>query len=428
MIKKLVRQAIKTVLTGSKGLELQNTYPDINREGMKEMGLYLHVPFCMKPCFYCPYFKEKYERKKAISYRDAVLEEISYYGKILGDSNITSFYIGGGTPTTMMGSGLEEIVQSVKESFNLKCGISTETHPNDITPSMIDRLKEMGAENVSMGVESFSNDFLKRIGRPYNGGKAKDSTSLLVGGDFRCVNIDLMFGLPDQKIEDVEDDIRNAIGLDVDQISAYPIFTFPHTNLGKVVRENGYSLPGIIKRRQMLKKIEEMCYDAGMERTSVWAFTKKGVGKYSSVTIPRYIGLGAGAGSLVPGFFFINTFSVGEYVRYISGNRRPPVALTVRFSEMDEMMHWLYWRIYETKIVKRDFEREFGRNFDSTFGKIFSLFNMLGMSEDTGNEVVMTDRGNYWVHVLQNVFSLDFIGRVWEACLADKWPEQVELI
>jgi len=79
---------------------------------------------------------------------------------------------------------------------------------------------------------------------------------------------------------------------------------------------------------------------------------------------------------------------------------------------MDEMMHWLYWRIYETKIVKRDFEREFGRNFDSTFGKIFSLFNMLGMSEDTGNEVVMTDRGNYWVHVLQNVFSLDFIGRV----------------
>ncbi len=428
VIKKIIRQTIKTILTGSGGLALHNYYPGIEKMNMKELGLYLHIPFCMRPCFYCPYFKEKYDGKKALSYKNAVMGEIAYYKDILEGKRITSFYIGGGTPTTMMGSGLEEVVRSVKQSFDLKCGISTETHPNDITREMVKRLEDMGVENVSMGIESFSNSFLKILGRPYKSEKAKYATSMLMDGDFKCVNVDFMFGLPNQEIRDVEEDIKTAVEMGVDQISAYPIFTFPHTELEKVIRENHYNVPGLIKRRVMLKKIEEICYDAGMERASVWSFTKKGVKKYSSVTVPKYIGLGAGAGSLVPGFFFINTFSVNEYVKFMAKERKPPVALTIKLSEKEEMFHWLYWRIYETEITKKDFEEEFGRDFDSTFKKIFSLFEMMGMAKDYGENIVMSDRGNYWVHVLQNVFSLDFIGRVWEVCLADEWPGRIDLI
>jgi len=428
VIKRLIRQTIKKALTNSKGLVLANDYPDIRAMDASEIGLYLHIPFCMRPCFYCPYFKEKYNRKDAIDYSRAVMKEVEFYEDILGNADITSFYIGGGTPTTMMGSGLEEIVESIEQSFSLKCGISTETHPNDITHNMVEKLKAMGVESVSMGIESFNDRFLEIIGRPYRSRKARDAVSLLVESEFKCVNIDLMFGLPDQEIKDVEEDVKAAIELGVDQISAYPIFTFPHTKLEEVVKKNGYSLPGIIKRRAMLKKIEELCYDAGMERTSVWAFTRKGVKKYSSVTVPEYIGLGAGAGSLIPGFFFINTFSVEEYIKFIESKEKPPVALSIKFTEREEMFHWLYWRIYETKIIKREFEERFGRDFDHEFKKIFSLFEMLGMSRDEGDRIIMTDRGNYWVHVLQNVFSLDFIGRVWDICLAEKWPDQVGLV
>jgi len=428
VIKKLIRQTIKKSLTGSRGLVLHNDYPDIAKMNIKDLGLYLHIPFCMRPCFYCPYFKERYNRKDAIEYSNAVLKEMEFYENVLGNASITSFYIGGGTPTTMVGSGLEEIVEAVKQSFSLKCGISMETHPNDIAPSMIEKLKDMGVESVSMGVESFNDRFLEIIGRTYRSRKARDAVSLLMESEFKCVNIDLMFGLPDQEIKDVEEDIKAAIELGVDQISAYPIFTFPHTKLEEVVKRNGYSLPGIVKRRIMLKKIEEVCYDAGMERTSVWAFTKKGVKKYSSVTVPKYIGLGAGAGSLIPNFFFINTFSVEEYIKFIESKSRPPVALSIKFSEEEEMLHWLYWRIYETKIIKKDFEEQFGRDFDSTFKKIFFLFEVMGMARDEGDKIIMTDRGNYWVHVLQNVFSLDFIGRVWDVCLSEKWPGEIELI
>ncbi len=428
MLKKIIRKVIKKVLTGSEGIVLSSDYPDIGKINLEKLGIYLHVPFCRHPCFYCPYFKEKYNRKDAVDYSNAVVKEVEFYKNIMGNADITSFYIGGGTPTTMVGSGLEEIIGAIKQSFSLKCGISTETHPDDITPSMVEKLKGMGVENVSMGVESFNDRFLEIIGRTYRSDRARDAVSVLVESGFKCVNIDLMFGLPNQEVKDVEKDIQTAIKLGVDQISAYPIFTFPHTKLEEVVRKKGYSLPGIMKRRAMLKKIEELCYNAGMERTSVWAFTKKGVRKYSSVTVPKYIGIGAGAGSLVPGSFFINTFSVEEYIKFLERRGKPPVALHIDFGEMDEMLHWLYWRIYETKIIKKEFEEQFGRDFDDIFKRIFRLFRMLGMARDEGDRIVMTDRGNYWIHVLQNVFSLDFIGRVWNICLADKWPNEIELI
>ena len=428
MLSKLTRQAIKYIITGSKGLVLQNLPPNLDRVKVEKVGLYLHIPFCRSPCFYCPYFKEKYNKEKALIYRDAVINEIAFYQPLLEEKQITSFYIGGGTPTTMMGNGLEEIIHTTQESFNMACNISTETHPNDVTPDMIERLMCIGVENVSMGIESFNDHFLKIIGRPYVGDRAKEAVKLLIDGDFACVNIDLMFGLPNQKIADVEKDIKTALDLGVDQISAYPIFTFPHTKLKQVVKENRFKLPGAIDRRKMLKRIEELCYDADMKRTSVWAFTRKKVRKYSSVTIPQYIGLGAGAGSLISGFFFINVFGIQEYITYLAEKQKPPIALTINFSEKEEMTHWLYWRIYETQINKKEFKERFGKDFDVIFGKIFALFELLGLANDQGDIIVMTDKGNYWIHVLQNLFSLDFIGQMWSTCLAKKWPDEIELI
>jgi len=92
------------------------------------------------------------------------------------------------------------------------------------------------------------------------------------------------------------------------------------------------------------------------------------------------------------------------------------------------MTHWLYWRIYETQINKKEFKEQFGKDFDIIFGKIFALFELLGLTKDQGDIIVMTDKGNYWIHVLQNLFSLDFIGQMWSTCLAKKWPDEIELI
>ena len=92
------------------------------------------------------------------------------------------------------------------------------------------------------------------------------------------------------------------------------------------------------------------------------------------------------------------------------------------------MIHWLYWRIYETKIYKKDFYQQFKKDFDKEFGKLFSILEFLGLCKNYEEKIIMTDKGNYWIHVLQNVFSLDFIGNVWSKCLSDTWPDKLELI
>ena len=428
VLRKITRRTIKKILTDSEILTLNNSFPDLKNINLTELGLYLHVPFCRRPCLYCPYFKETFEEKKAVDYKNAVLKEIDYYEKLLKNKKINSFYIGGGTPTTMIDNGLEDIIKSIKKSYHINCKISSEAHPNDITPKMIEKLHNLDIKNVSMGIESFDDTFLKIIDRPYKSQKAKNSTKLLTDSNFECINIDIMFGLPNQKVENVKEDIKTALSLGVDQISAYPIFTFPHTKLNQRIKECNAHLPGILERRKMLKEIEKICYDAGLKRTSVWAFTKEDKTKYSSVTIPHYIGLGAGAGSLIPGYFYLNTFSIKEYVNWINNQSKPPVALTIDFSQKEEMIHWLYWRIYETKIYKKDFYQQFKKDFDKEFGKLFSILEFLGLCKNYEEKIIMTDKGNYWIHVLQNVFSLDFIGNVWSKCLSDTWPDKLELI
>ncbi|MEA3457188.1 MAG: radical SAM protein, partial [Candidatus Thermoplasmatota archaeon] len=151
VLSKYIRQTIKYTLTGSKGLVLQRRALVIDKIEAERLGIYLHIPFCRVPCLYCPYFKEKFDKNKALAYKDAVIKEIEFYRPLLKEKKITSFYIGGGTPTTMIGYGLEEIISTIQDSFDLRCDISTETHPNDITPSAVKHLNDIGVKNVSMG-------------------------------------------------------------------------------------------------------------------------------------------------------------------------------------------------------------------------------------------------------------------------------------
>ncbi|HEC95226.1 MAG TPA: hypothetical protein ENI45_04590, partial [Thermoplasmatales archaeon] len=146
MLDKIIRQTIKFLLTGSKELVLHHSFPHLDNIKTDEIGIYLHIPFCKSPCMYCPYFKEKYDEKKTLPYKEAVTHEINFYKPLLHGKTVTSFYIGGGTPTTMIGNGLEDLIKSIRSSFHLKCSVSTETHPNDIKPSVIDTLKKIGVE------------------------------------------------------------------------------------------------------------------------------------------------------------------------------------------------------------------------------------------------------------------------------------------
>ena len=428
MLKDCIISNLRRLLTKEKKIVLERRMPFLERslEDIEELGIYLHIPFCEQICPYCPYNKEIYHPDLAKRYTQAVKREINFYSDLVGNKPVTSLYIGGGTPTTMLYNGLEGILEHIFKSFNIQCDIHMESHPNHLSSHNLNTIISMGIDHLSMGVEALQNRHLKFLKRPYTAEGVRAVVERAVSKDFKCVNADFIFALPDQTYREVEQAGHALVEMGVDQIAAYPLFIFPYTRMGEMANNNNYRISSLLKRRKMLGILERIFYGAGFRRTSVWAFTRPGVPKYCSVTVPLYIGLGASGGSYLNDVFYINTFHVVEYIHALEEGRMP-IALSLDLSENMQMAGWLYWRIYETKFRKGDFKKRFGKDFDKIYGRFVKLFSFLGFLKDDEGQIVLSDKGAYWLHVLEDLFSLDYISKLWGNSKQDPWPTNVAL-
>lgn len=431
MLASFVRRLGCRAMTGERRIALERRLPSredlrARYEEISELGVYLHVPFCRRICPYCPYNKELYVPGAAGGYAAAVRKEIDAYAEILGDRAITSLYIGGGTPTTMLHDGLPGLLEHLRAKLNVTCDVHMESHPDDLSDENLDAICSLGVRHLSVGVEALQDHHLRALGRSYTAQQATRALERAVRRGFRCVNVDLMFALPGQTRQEVEAAGRTLVELGVDQVAAYPIFRFPYTVMGQRDGTRNYGPSTLLGRRRMLRALERIFYTSGYERSSVWAFTRTGAPRYCSVTVPLYLGLGASGGSLLRDAFYLNTFDVAEYVRSMN-ERGTAIALSLELSERMQMAAWLYWRIYETRISKSDFETRFGRDFDHVYGKCFAPLRRLGYANDDGQEIVLTDRGSYWLHVFEDLFSIDYVSKLWGTSKREPWPESVLL-
>jgi coproporphyrinogen III oxidase-like Fe-S oxidoreductase len=426
------RNQIRKLLTKESNMILENKIPSCESlekkfQDINELGLYLHIPFCKQICPYCPYNKEIYHPEVVKMYTKAVIKEIDFYSGLFGNRPVTTFYIGGGTPTTMLHEGLGSILEQIFKNFNMQCDIHMEGHPNDLTPDNLNTIKSLNIKNLSIGVEALQDKYLRILERPYNTREVKAAAERAANQGFTCFNIDFIFALPGQTYSELDQAGRELVEMAIDQVAAYPLFYFPYTKMGESIKQSNYNLMHILKRRKMLHILEDIFYDRKYERTSVWAFTKKGVPKYCSVTVPLYIGLGASGGSYLKDIFYLNTFNVAEYIKRLENNKMP-IALSLDLSEKMQMTWWLYWRVYETRFKRSDFKKRFEKDFNEVWGKYIKLFHLFGLiKKDDGDEVILSDKGTFWLHVFEDVFSLDYISKLWGTSKQDPWPERVVL-
>ena len=426
------RNQIRKLLTKESNMILENmipAYESLERkfQDISELGLYLHIPFCRQICPYCPYNKEIYHHETAEMYTRAVKKEIDLYSGLFSDKPVTSFYIGGGTPTTMLHGGLGNILEHIFKNFNMQCDIHMESHPNDLSPDNLNTIRALNVENLSIGVEALQDKYLKILNRPYNTKEVKAVIERAVNKGFRCFNVDFIFALPNQTYAELEQAGHELIEMGIDQVAAYPLFYFPYTKMGESAKQSNYNIPNIFKRRRMLHILEDIFYDRKYERTSVWAFTKEGIPKYCSVTVPLYVGLGASGSSYLKDIFYLNTFNVAEYIKRLEDGRMP-IALSLDLSESMQMAWWFYWRVYETRFKRSDFKKRFGKEFNEIYGKYIKLFSLFGLiKKDDGNEVTLYDKGTFWLHALEDLFSLDYISKLWGTSKQEPWPERVVL-
>jgi oxygen-independent coproporphyrinogen-3 oxidase len=314
------------------------------------------------------------------------------------------------------------VFDSIRRNFALDGPICVETTPLDLDRDVARALRSLGVDLLSVGVQSFEDRSLKLIGRPYRGGRAREALEAAVEAGFQSVNCDLMFALPGQSVEALIGDIDTAAALGASQITTYPLFTFPYSTIGAYLRLRKVRMPPLGTRRKAYHALSRHLTASGFERASVWGFTRGGAPRYSSVTRDDYYGLGAGAGTHAGEWYSLNTFSVPEYVeRCLRGES--PVALAVPFSEAMTRYHWLYWRLYETRVDLEEFEERFAG--DRRARALLALVLRLGFAEKDCGQLRLNQRGAFWVHLAQNLFSLRYINDIWSVAKGEAWPRAI---
>lgn len=391
----------------------------------KEFGLYIHIPFCKSMCPYCPYNKVFYKKELVAQFKTAILNEIKRYYVKLGRRQFYSLYVGGGTPTLLIDE-LKEIVNELKRSFVLNGPLAVETVPSDITEDKVEKLKQIGFDYISLGVQSFDDKYLSLIGRNYNADKARKAIKLISSYDFKLFNIDVIFAFPGQSSEELRSDLIECLSFNPNQITCYPLFTFPYTTVGKYLKIKRLKMPPVRQRKAMYYLMSDIFKEKSYYQSSVWGFNRTRNGVYSSVIRDCYIGLGAGAATYTGEGFYFNTFSLKEYIETL--NEGLPIALKMNVTERMRRLFWLYWRFYETCIPVEKYKQEFQTDLRKDFGLIFSLIEWLNWIEENGStELKLNKIGSHWIHLIQNYYALNYVNKIWSVCQTIPWPQKISL-
>ena len=424
-LSRLITHSIRRYLVGpEQRWAFERPSPDWTPPHIERTSLYLHVPFCRHFCPYCPYTKVSYRESLVEPYTRAAIAEVDWWANAVGPAEITSVYIGGGTPTLALNS-VARVLMRVRERFRLTGVICIETNPADVDEETVRRLHAMGVALVSLGVESFQSENLTVLGRGYQPWVAERALALLAEGNFASVNADIMFALPRQTAADVMADLARAAQLGADQLTTYPLFTFPYTSVGKYLHLTAVRMPNLRMRRAHYRAISEWCAEHGFERVSVWGFKRGAVPRYSSVTRDGYIGIGPGAGSHLPDGFVLNTFDLDSWIQTTCEGC---MAIALRMPFVGEMSGWwwLYWRFYDTSIPLDDLDVALGSDAPKA-RKWLRVIERAGLAVRNNRRLELTDAGAFWLHLAQNHFALDYVNTLWTQARQEPWPQAVAI-
>lgn len=389
---------------------------------IKSFGLYLHIPFCRRICPFCPYNKCLYRKDKADEYCRALSRELRRYKEIFHGARVDSVYVGGGTPTSIT-SNLVQLIDEIGDLFNTCGQIGVEAHPDDLNYDNLRLLRNAGINMLSVGVQTFNSRLLRIIGRTYDGIAAQRAVRAAFDAGFDTVDVDLIFALPGQKVEDVVNDVAVSFELGAHQVSTYPLIIFPYTGMDAYIKRLGLKKTGMAAEKEMLEAIVSLAEKCGYRRTSIWTFTREGAPRYSSVTRERFVGIGAGAASLNSGYFYLNTFDVEQYIEAV--RKGLPVSVGMKLPVRVEMLYWLYWRIYDMEIPAARFEELFQESLQHRFGLLLDVLRFSGMIVATGDSIRLTKKGAYFFHLVEKGHSWDYLCRVWAGSLREPWPSQI---
>lgn len=281
---------------------------------MENKGLYIHIPFCEHICSYCDFAKEIYNKNRVKAYLNELQKELKEYDI----NNITSIYIGGGTPSSLDEDELSFLLSIVDPYVKDNISYAFEANAENLTLNKIKLLKKHHVNRVSLGVQTFNPVLINKINRFHNEEMVKNVISLLKENGIDDINIDLIYGLPSESIDDLKKDIDKFVSLSVTHISTYALSVNKNTIFGvKGVKEASEDIVS-----DMYKMIVQELKKHGFERYEVSNFSKTGYESKHNLVYWRncyYYGIGVGASGYIDDIRYDNTKSIDHYIK---GKRR----------------------------------------------------------------------------------------------------------
>ena len=387
-------------------------------------ALYLHIPFCAVRCHYCDFntyagLDGLFER-----YAAALSQEIRAAGAARGRPTARTIFIGGGTPTVLPSDLLAQILAACRDAFDIApdAEITSEANPGTVDQARFSVLRAMGVNRLSMGVQSFDDEELRWLGRIHSAAEAETAFTAARAAGFTNINLDFIFGLPDQRPETWARTLRHAIELGPEHLSLYSLIVEHSTPLADQVRRGLISEPDDDLAADMYSAASESLAAAGYaqyeisnwakdesvnqrisESTNLWEapirhspFAIRYSCQHNLVYWRRepYLGFGAGAHSFEPERRWWHVRPVPEYIRRVEAGVSPEAGSETidRQTALGEAM-MLALRLTEEGMPTARFAAQFGESLEGVFGHQIARLANQGLLERLPDRVRLTAEG-----------------------------------
>ena len=379
----------------------------INTMQKKPTSAYVHIPFCTQICYYCDFSKVFIKNQPVDSYLEHLLGEYRSYDI----QKLRTLYIGGGTPTALSAPQLEVLLDGLTKNLDLSVleELTIEANPGDLDEDKIAVLKNSAVNRVSLGVQTFDDKMLKKIGRSHLEKDIYENIDRLKIAGFDNISIDLIYALPGQTMEQVKDNVAKVIALDIPHMSLYSLILENHTVFMNRMRRGKLPLPKEEVEAEMFEYIITELERAGFEHYEISNFSKPGFESRHNLMYwdnAEYYGIGAGASGYVDGVRYKNHGPIRHYLKAVEeGNARiNEEHLSLREQMEEEMFLGLRKK---TGVSKARFEEKFGTSFDNLYGQVVRDLCHQGLLQVEGQQIRMTKKGLFLGDTVAERFILE---------------------
>jgi putative oxygen-independent coproporphyrinogen III oxidase len=378
-------------------------------------AVYIHIPFCTNKCHYCDFNSYVLKGQPVMAYLYALEREMERTVKALPPEQVRTIFVGGGTPTVLTPEQMEYFLKLVHTYFphqTDKIEFTMEANPGTTDADKLAVMKAGGVNRISFGVQSFDNTLLHRIGRIHNTDDVYRSLELAKQAGFKNLSIDLMFGLPGQTLETLQNSVQEALRLDLQHYSIYGLKVEENTLFHTLFQKNE-PLPEEEDEVMMFEYIMDTLKSSGYEQYEISNFARPGyASQHNSIYWHNesYYGLGAGAHGYAQGIRHVNAKGVQEYID--ATNEQLPRIENNLISVEEAMEDFMMVGLRMLKGITRDhFAEQFGLELDQVFGASLQRMVRKGLLDQVENGYRLSTQGIF----LGNEVFGEFIGTLCES-------------